>query len=130
MSRKKIRAHSYLKRDETHLGITFHAETTLLLFICSSHPGMIEIRMSDKHLICFKRNSFIPRWVLNFYSHDEFSLFAPWMEFHPCQDRDEIIPGQNFTLPKTWQWVLWPKIEMNSSQRLVPGLKTASDCIL
>ena len=129
MSRKKFRAPSYVKRDETHLGIKYHSKMTLLLFTCSSHPRMIEIWINDKHSICFKK-SFIPRWVLNFYSHDNFLHFCPWMGFHPCQDSDEIILRQNFTLGKTCEYngyfdqrQGWIPPEV----KLVPGWKSARE---
>ena len=104
VSIKKVRAPSHVKIDETHLWISFHPEMTLFRLTCSSHPGMIWIQMNDKHLICFKNNSFIPRWVFNFYAHDNFLHFGPSMKFCPCQDSDEIIPGRNFTLAKTCEY--------------------------
>ena len=128
-SRKKVRVPSHVKRYETHLGIKFHSKMTLLLFT-RSHPGMIEVRMNDKHSICFKITSFTPRWVLNFYSYDHFLHFGPWIEFHPCQDSQEIILGRNFTFAKTFQYNEYFDQRQGwipPGMKLIPGWKSGRE---
>ena len=89
--------------------------------------------MDDKHSIYFKNDSFIPKWVLNFYSYDHFLHFGPWMVFHPCQESDEIIAGRNFPFAKTTEYNEYFDQRQGwvpPGVKLVPGWKSAREATL